>query len=58
MKQHKLVCNVANTKYAIVRSIAKKEIKFKVTEDDIDDFDLLWSDHVIPNERIMRMKSF
>ena len=54
----KLICNVAHTKYALVRSIAKHSMKMKVTEEDIDDFDLLWSDHGIPNERIMRMKSY
>lgn len=30
----------------------------RVTEEDIDDFDLLWSDHGIPPERIMRMKPY
>ena len=50
--------NVYHSKYTIVRKVAKHDFKMRVIEEDIDDFDLLWCDHGLPPERIMRMKSY
>jgi|688.fasta_scaffold338735_2 hypothetical protein len=30
----------------------------KLYEEDFEDFDLLWCDHVLANERIMKMKAY
>jgi len=58
LRQPKMICNVNHTRYPIVRQIVKHDFKMKVFEDDVEDFDLLWCDHGLPPERIMRMKSF
>lgn len=53
----KLVLHAANTMYAIVRKACKQEFKMRVVEDDAcEDWDLMWADHGIPNERVMRFK--
>ena len=54
----KLLVNCYHTKYTIVRKVVRHDYKMRVIEDDIDDFDLLWCDHGLPPERIMRMKSY
>ena len=54
----KLLVNVYYSKYTIVRKVARHDFKMRTVEEDIDDFDLLWCDHCLPPDRIMRMKSF
>jgi tubulin polyglutamylase TTLL6/13 len=46
------------TKYPIVRSVLRKDFKMRLFEEDFEDFDLLWCDHVLANDRIMRMKPY
>ena len=50
--------NVYYTKYTIVRKVVRHDFKMRTIEEDIDDFDLLWCDHCLPPDRIMRMKSY
>jgi len=44
--------------YPIVRKVCNQDFKMKVIEDEAlcEDFDLMWADHAVPIERIMRMK--
>ena len=58
MRQPKLAVNVYYTKYAIVRKVLKHDFKMRIDENDIDDADLVWCDHCLPPERIMRMRPF
>ena len=62
MKPRKLVMNVLNTKYKVVRYVARKMFKmrcsFKANIDDSDDWDICWSDGPINPERLMKMKPF
>ena len=44
--------------YAIVRQICKRDLKMKVIEDvENENFDLMWSDHALPIDRLMKFKS-
>jgi len=54
----RLVLLAYYTMYPIVRKVCKREFKMRVVEDETqcDDFDLMWADHAIPLERIMRLK--
>lgn len=36
--------NVYYCKYDIVREVAKDNFSMKIYEDDVDDFDIFWSD--------------
>lgn len=56
--KQKLIGNVHYTKYPIVRSVLRKDFKMRLFEEDFEDFDLLWCDHVLANDRIMRMKPY
>lgn len=58
MRHPKLVVNVFFTKYAIVRKVLKHDFKMRIDENDVDDADVVWCDHCLPPERIMRMKSY
>jgi hypothetical protein len=51
-----MVCNVAFTKYPVLRKVLKRDFKMKLSEEDVDEFDLIWSDLALPIERVMRMK--
>jgi hypothetical protein len=54
----KLTLNAAHTAYALVRKICRKEFKMKVIDDheNCEDFDLVWADRGIPNEKLARLK--
>lgn len=58
VRKPKLIANVHFTKYPIVRTVLRKEYKMRLYEEDFEDFDLLWCDHVLANDRIMRMKPY
>lgn len=56
-KQIKLVLNAANTIYPIVRKISKNDLKMKVIEEiDNENFDLMWSDHAVQIDRLLKFK--
>ena len=44
--------------YPIVRNVCRKCFKMKVVEDEAncEDFDLMWADHAIAAEKLMRFK--
>ena len=54
----KLVVNVYYTKYAIVRKVLKHDFKMRIDENDAEDADVVWCDHCLPPERIMRMRPY
>lgn len=55
--KQKLVLNAAYTTYAIVRQVCKRDLKMKVTEDaENENFDLIWSDHALPIDRLIKLK--
>lgn len=53
-----MILNAHYTCYPLIRGVCKKDFKMKViNEGDPDvDFDLLWADHAIPNDRLLRFK--
>ena len=46
------------TQYQLVREISKHVFKWQIaeTEASVDDFDLLWSDHGLPNDKLAKLK--
>ena len=48
--------NIADTKYPVVKFVAKKMLKWKVTK-DIDDrnFDLFWTDQAVTAEMVSKL---
>ena len=46
------------TRYAIVRKVLKHDFKMRLDDNDVDDADLIWCDHCLPPERIMRMRAY
>jgi hypothetical protein len=54
----RMLCNVAHTKYPILRKIVRRDFKMKTSEEDCEDYDLIWVDLGLPPERIMRMKPY
>ena len=46
------------TRYAIVRKVLKHDFKMRLDDNDVDDADLVWCDHCLPPERIMRMRAY
>lgn len=55
----KLVCNVSNTKYEVVRYVAKKVIGMKLSYDDeSEEWDLLWTDSAVQPEKLAKMRHY
>ena len=50
--------NLGNTKYGIIRYIARKLMNFKCTRDEDEDWDLCWTDSNVPPEKLSRMKPY
>jgi hypothetical protein len=52
----------AYTIYPIVRSTAIRQFKMRVDAEDLDpernDFDIMWADHRVAPERMMKLKAY
>ena len=57
-KKLKLAINVFNCKYDIVREVARESFNMRIFEEDIDDFDIFWSDGAIQPEKLQRLKPY
>lgn len=66
MKQQKLVMNVSQTRYPVVRYVGKKLFQMRLShvgashenEDPKNEWDILWTDSAVQCERLYRMKPF
>lgn len=48
--------NIGDTKYPVVKHVAKKMLKWKVTKDIEDkNFDLFWTDQAIVSDQLSRL---
>jgi hypothetical protein len=52
----KMICNVAHTRYPVLRKVVRRDFKMKLSEEDVEEFDLIWCDGACPMERVMRLK--
>jgi hypothetical protein len=57
-RKPKLVANLFYTKYPVVRKVLRKDCRMRLCDEDVEDFDLLWCDHVLANDRIAKMKPY
>lgn len=57
-KKQKLILNVSNSKYDVIRHVGKKLLGFKLKETEDDNWDLFWTDTSINPGRLSRMKPF
>jgi tubulin polyglutamylase TTLL6/13 len=50
--------NVAQTKYYVVRYVAKNIYKMKLTHNDDEDWDICWQDGAVQCEKLTKMKPY
>ncbi len=50
--------NVAQTKYYVVRYVAKKIYNMKLTHNDDEDWDICWMDGAASCEKLYKMKQY
>lgn len=54
----KVVCNISHTRYDLVREVLSTVLDWKISEDDNDDWDVMWTDIAILPEKLMKMKTY
>ena len=54
----KLIMNIAQTKYYVVRYVAKNIFKMKLTHSDEEDWDICWMDGAVSCEKLYKMKPY
>ena len=57
-KRVKLIVNVLNTEYDIIKEVMKDEFKFRLSMDTEGEWDLFWADTGVSNEMLYRMKKY
>jgi hypothetical protein len=50
--------NVSQTKYYVVRYVAKKIYNMKLTHNDDEDWDICWTDGAVSCEKLYKMKGY
>ena len=50
--------NIAQTKYYVVRYVAKNIFKMKLTHSEEEDWDICWMDGAVSCEKLYKMKSY
>ncbi|OMJ90758.1 hypothetical protein SteCoe_6836 [Stentor coeruleus] len=54
----KFICNIAHTQFDIVREVATSVLDWKVSNNDREDWDVMWTDLSVPAETLSKMKSY
>ena len=57
-KNNKVIVNVANTDYDVVKKVVKEHFLWKLTENSQSDWDLTWTDTAVPTEKLTKMKPY
>eukprot|EP00347_Sterkiella_histriomuscorum_P011690 403371481 len=57
-KQKRLIMNISQTKYYVVRYVAKKIYGMRLTHNDDEDWDIMWQDGAVNCERLYKMKPY
>ncbi|CDW83353.1 tubulin-tyrosine ligase family protein [Stylonychia lemnae] len=57
-KQKRLTMNVSQTKYYVVRYVAKNIYNMRLTHNDEEDWDICWQDGAVQCERLYKMKPY
>ena len=50
--------NVSQTKYYVVRYVAKKIYNMRLTHNEDEDWDIMWQDGAVNWERLYKMKPY
>ncbi|OMJ79700.1 hypothetical protein SteCoe_20219 [Stentor coeruleus] len=54
----KVICNISNTRYDLIREVLTTVLDWKISEDENDDWDVMWTDIAILPEKLMKMKTY
>lgn len=54
----KFICNISHTQFDIVREVAASVLDWKVSNNDNEDWDVMWTDLAVPAETLGKMKSY
>lgn len=57
-KAGKIVCNISNTQYPLIAEIVKCDLNWRISEDDSEEWDVMWTDSSVPTERLNKMKHY
>lgn len=58
-KKPRIVCNVGDTQYEVVKHVAKKKLSWHLNEDFFDDeWDLEWTDNAVSPDKLSKMRPY
>ena len=57
-KKARIICNLLDTEYEVIKQITREELCWKLTESEEDDWDLLWTDNAVQTEKLTKMRSY
>lgn len=58
LKYPKLVINVSETQYPVVKAVGKKLFKWRLSYDPEEDWDVWWTDMAVQPETLARMRPY
>jgi tubulin polyglutamylase TTLL6/13 len=59
IKGRKIIINVSDTKYPVVRTVARKILGWKLSRDEEDEnWDVWWTDAGVPPEKFSKMRPY
>lgn len=58
LNKKRLIINVSQTKYYVVRYVAKRMYNMKLTHNDDEDWDICWMDGAASCEKLYKMKQY
>ena len=56
--KRKLIMNIAQTQYPLIRSIAKNALEMRLSRKTDDNWDVLWTDCAVEPETLSKMKLY
>jgi tubulin polyglutamylase TTLL6/13 len=58
LRKAKVICNISDTEYDVVKQVASEIFLWKLTELEEDDWDITWTDSAVPTEKLTKMKPY
>lgn len=58
LKKARVICNVFDTEYEVVKQVTTEAFSWKLIETDEEEWDVTWTDNAVASEKLSRMKPY
>ena len=58
LRKARIICNILFTEYEVIRKVVLETLAWRITENEMEDWDIAWNDTYIPIDKLAKMKPY